>query len=307
MVPPRPVPGPLRGRPFTVGSALPHVGRHALAGASYQRLLPGVFAAADLAPDHDLMLAALRLRHPRAVLAGPTAAWAHGCRMADIGDPVHVAVRQGDRNGAVEGLVRHRMQLCTAEIVDTRWGPATSPARTAVDLARGLGIPTVPLAGRVAWVDALLAASGLGAAEARQHGMLQPAARGIEHGRLVLRLARDGVGSPRETHLRLLVRLEGFPEPVVQCPVELDGRVIARLDLGWPRHRAGLEYDGAVHQERRQHSRDLGRHNTIRAAGWTALQVDSWALARPLTFLDQLARVVPRARSPRRNVLLRFS
>jgi very-short-patch-repair endonuclease len=68
---------------------------------------------------------------------------------------------------------------------------------------------------------------------------------------------------------------------------------VARLDLGWPEHRVGLEYDGAVHRERRQHSRDLDRHNAIRTAGWTVLQVDQRILDRAGDLLARLALLVP--------------
>jgi very-short-patch-repair endonuclease len=49
---------------------------------------------------------------------------------------------------------------------------------------------------------------------------------------------------------------------------------VARLDLGWREAMIGVEYDGAYHREDQQHSRDLARHNRLRALGWTVYQVD---------------------------------
>lgn len=106
-----------------------------------------------------------------------------------------------------------------------------------------------------------------------------------------MRAVRDGVDSPKETELRLLIVRHGFLEPQVQCPVD-DGEVLLHLDLGWPDHRVGLEYDGAVHLDRDRHSHDLARHNRLRAAGWTVLQVDVWGLARPRRLLEHLRTVL---------------
>lgn len=69
----------------------------------------------------------------------------------------------------------------------------------------------------------------------------------------------------------------------------------AHLDLGWAEYRAGAEYDGRVHREARQHSCDLDRHNGIRLARWTALQVDKRLLSRPDALLARLALLGPRS------------
>jgi hypothetical protein len=180
-------------------------------------------------------------------------------------------------------------------VVDTPLGPATSTARTALDLARGIGTTGLPFHRQVAWVDALLRATGLPAATARRTITRGVGLHGIHAATQVLRAARDGVDSPKETELRLLIVARGFPEPRVQCPVsDTAGTIFASLDLGWEEWRSGLEYDGAVHREAEQHSRDLARHNRIRGAGWTVLQVDVWGLLRPGPFIRELARHVPR-------------
>ncbi|MGF1663301.1 MAG: hypothetical protein ACFCVG_12700 [Kineosporiaceae bacterium] len=227
----------------------------------------------------------------RLVLVGPSASWAHGCLLAGVDEPVHVVGRA--RNGI--DLVRHESPLRPGDIVGTPLGAATSLGRTAVDLARGIGTARLDHLGRVVWADAFLRATGLRAAEARAALVAASGLHGLTRARRVLRDARDGVDSPKETELRLLVIAAGFPEPRTQCPVTFGGRVVAHLDLGWEEHRAGAEYDGAVHLERRQHSWDLNRHNGIRVAGWTVLQVDQRLLDRPETLLARLAVVVPRA------------
>ncbi len=120
--------------------------------------------------------------------------------------------------------------------------------------------------------------------------------------RRVLTWARDGVDSPKETELRLLALRCGFPEPDVQhAVVDRTGRIVARLDLGFATYRAGLEYDGQVHLDRHQHSRDLQRHNLLRDLGWTVLQIDSRLLANPALWVPQLSGLVPRC--PTQNSL----
>ena len=69
----------------------------------------------------------------------------------------------------------------------------------------------------------------------------------------------------------------GLPPPTPHLEVRApDGRVIARLDLGWKEQRVGVEYDGEYHDaDRQQRSRDRGRHNDLRVIGWTVYQVDA--------------------------------
>lgn len=289
------VPARLARGAFTTATGVAHASRGALAGPGYRAVLRGVHVAAALPLDHGVLLDAVRLLHPDGPLVGPSAAWALGCQVAGPSEPVHLAT--GSRGGSrgQEHLVRHRIEIPPGQLTPTRWGPATCPARTALDLARGVGTSDLGFTSRVAWVDALVRRTSLTTFEARDLAGATTGLPGLVVGRRVIRAARDGVDSPRETALRLLVLRHGFPEPVTQCPVvDHDGSVVARLDLGWPDHMAGLEYDGAVHDEPRQRRLDRARHNRIRALDWRVLQVDKAGLARPGAFLEQLASLVPR-------------
>jgi hypothetical protein len=287
------VPAPLLLRPFTTATALAHMTRHELeAGGDYRRVGHGVWMVADEDLSHGRRIQGVLGRNrPGLVLVGPSAAWAHGCLLAEPESPVHVVGKA--RVGT--DLVRHRTPLRPGDVVRTPLGLATSLRRTAVDLARGIGTAHLDHLGRVVWSDALLRVSGLRAAEARGALLGASGLHGLATARKVLGDARDGVDSPKETELRLLITGAGFPEPRTQCPVRLHGRVIAHLDLGWEEYRAGAEFDGAGHRERRQHSRDLDRHNGIRVAEWRVLQVDQRLLDRPAAVLSRLALLVPRS------------
>ncbi|MGF1663992.1 MAG: hypothetical protein ACFCVG_16275 [Kineosporiaceae bacterium] len=290
-----PVPPELSAGPFRTAEAVGLVGRSALAGPSYRRLLRGVHQAADLPVDHGTMIEAVRADGSSGVLCGPSAAWALGCRLADPDEPVHLTTGRDGTGGDSRLITRYRMDVPGRDLVDTRAGVATSPARTAVDLARGVGTLGLPFHRRVAWIDALLRATGLRAADARRAAVGAAGRHGRGESQRVLRAARDGVDSPKETELRLLVVRFGFPEPQVQCPVvDRDGTTIASLDLGWRRRMTGLEYDGSVHLEAQQHGHDLSRLNEVRSIGWHVLQVDRYGLRRPGRWLRQLAARVPR-------------
>jgi hypothetical protein len=65
--------------------------------------------------------------------------------------------------------------------------------------------------------------------------------------------------SPQETRLRLLLVRSGFPRPVTQIPVRNDrGRVVRRIDMGWPDRMVGVEYDGEQHWTNpRTHAEDI--------------------------------------------------
>lgn len=82
---------------------------------------------------------------------------------------------------------------------------------------------------------------------------------------------RDGVDSPMETRLRLLIVLAGLPEPEVNLLVgdEVERR---KYDLSYRRSKTILEYDGRQHVERiEQWEADLERREGIDDDQWRIL------------------------------------
>ena len=72
-----------------------------------------------------------------------------------------------------------------------------------------------------------------------------------------------------ESRLRLLLVLGGLPRPAVQHPVADErGRVIAYLDLAYPRQRIGIEYDGGYHLMPEQVAKDIRRGTRLIDLGW---------------------------------------
>ncbi|MGF1645638.1 MAG: hypothetical protein ACFCVF_01750 [Kineosporiaceae bacterium] len=226
---------------------------------------------------------------PEPVLVGWTAAVDHGLDVGPGPAAVHVA---GVTPRRARGLVAHRLALDPADVVAAEGGRRTSDLRTAMDLARGVGTAELAIDHRVVLLDAFLHLTRMPAVVARERAMSESGLWGLRDGRRVLALARDGVQSPKESELRLLLRHRRWPEPIVQCPVTSPGgMLVAHLDLGWPEFRVGVEYDGAVHRDRAQHSRDMERHNAI-LAGWLVLQVGTRLLRQPDRLCAELAELV---------------
>lgn len=284
----------LHSRPFRTADALPLVGRGALRGPRYKRVMHGVHQVAEDDDGHGRRIQGFRARHDGPfVLLGRSAAWAHGACWAGPADPVTVAIRTAHQLARTAEVVPHLASLEPRDVVLTPLGPATSLGRTAVDLARAVGTPDRSFADRVADVDALVRATPLTADGARAAADACRRLRGVRGARDVLEACRDGVDSRPETRLRLLLRSGGLPEPMTQCPVRsADGRLVARLDLGWPDLRVGCEYDGEVHLAPGQVRKDLRRHNAVREAGWLVLQVDRHQLARPVEVLRQVGALL---------------
>jgi very-short-patch-repair endonuclease len=294
---PPPFPAAFARDVFTRAAARDHVTDRRLRGPGIAKVGHGVYVAADEA-TYVHRIAGYRSRVGEGpVLLGPTAAFAHGACLARAGDDLHARVGSGADGGV--GVRVYRVPLTDADVVVTRFGRATTPGRTAVDLARGVGLAGHRNAVRLAWVEALMHATGLSAATVRALASSATRLRDLPRARVVLEQCRDGAESVRETLLRVLIVREGFPEPTVQLRVRTsDGVVVARLDLGWEDHRAGAEYDGADHLGSARHSRDLERHNALRSLDWRVLQVDKRVLADPRFFLADLGRLVPRAPTP---------
>lgn len=276
-----------RHRPVSGRRLREHLTRGQLRASGYEHLARGVYRAAGGPPlDHGGAIAVVQEALVRpAVLGGLSAAWALGGRVASVDDPVVVVVVPPVPDPRPRaGLVVRRCRLRRDEVVPTSFGWVTSPARTAADLL--MELPRVRAVGAV---DCLLRAAGASVHEVTGALEQRRGARGVAAARQLLPLLDPRAESPKESELRLLLHDAGLPPPVPQVEVrDEDGVFVARLDLAWPDLKVALEYDGAHHRERRQHSSDLARHNRLRALGWLVLQVDAPALVRPEPLLAQL-------------------
>jgi hypothetical protein len=295
MRPAQPVPDSLAAGPFARRAALAHVTDHHLRGPAYQQVLRGAHAPASLVLTHGDRIRAVRAVLPNdAVLSGRSALWVYGVELAAAGEPVEVVLPLADR---VRSRAEVRMRgdvLRPDEIVSTRWGLVTSPARTAFDLGRRGGIRTsVPLLDALA--NRTRVTVDLIEATARAHR----GARNCRRLPVALDLMDAGAESVRESLLPFVVIGAGFPRPVTQHEVnDSFGRFVARVDLAWPDLRIALEYDGAYHDDPAQIALDRQRLNAIQACDWSTLVIDRVQFRDESRIID-LVRAIRAAQSRR--------
>jgi hypothetical protein len=91
------------------------------------------------------------------------------------------------------------------------------------------------------------------------------------------RLMREGVDSPMETRVRLLIVLAGLPEPTVNVIVRgEDGSWRMRFDLCYLEQRLIVEYDGRRHADSpEQWERDIYRREDLDRMDYRLLIVTS--------------------------------
>jgi very-short-patch-repair endonuclease len=270
---PRPVavPRELTFAPFvgrdTVAAGL--VTRAQLAGPAWRRLLPDIYAWAQLGLDHRAWcLAAGLFLRDRGAVSGRAAAALWGADVLVRGDPIEVTVPVSTRLRAPAGLTVVRSPLPAEDV--GRWAgiPVTTPKRTAFDVARRL-----PLIEAVVAVDAMLAARLISRSTLTALIRDEPYWPGLPQLRKVLMLCDPGAESPMETRLRLILIAGRLPWPVTQYEVrDSTGLFVARLDLAYPKWKLGIEYEGDHHRGRGMFQRDLRRINALRACGWTVLR-----------------------------------
>ncbi|HEV7743199.1 MAG TPA: DUF559 domain-containing protein [Pseudolysinimonas sp.] len=189
---------------------------------------------------------------------------------------VHVSAARAVRPRA-RGCIGHATS--TAEWVLRGGVPVSDPAQTILECATLL-----PLDDVVALCDFfVLDPHVLDPADVRPHISLtelglrlrESRGLGVRAARRAHRLAREGVESPMETRLRLLLSRAGLPEPT--CGFQLlgpDGSAVGWFDLAWPEHRVIAEYDGDQHRtSTHQYERDIRRFDDVADLGWRVIRV----------------------------------
>lgn len=123
--------------------------------------------------------------------------------------------------------------------------------------------------------------------------------QGASRVRAAVEHARERVWSPRETHLHLMLRRQGYPAPELNHQV-LDPAtgVVYYVDLAYPAQRIAIEYDGAEHlTDADRVKRDHRKSAALHAEEWTVIRVYAEDLRDPtdlLSRLDHALSVSPR-------------
>jgi hypothetical protein len=195
-----------------------------------------------------------------------TAAALHGFDTEQPAD-FHVLSPPGSRLRSADGLVVHRRDGAPLVTIGER--PATSPAWTAVEVARSLRRPRA-----LATLDAALRSRSCARPELWRAAVDQAGRRGIVAVRDLIALADGLAESPMESEARLAMIDGGLPIPTLQFEL-IDGNgELRRLDFAWPEERVAVEYDGFDwHSDADAMRRDRRRHAALLDVGWIVIAI----------------------------------
>lgn len=249
-----------------------------LRGPRFLRLFPDTYVRrSSEAPDLALRSrAAFAYVAGRGVLSGYSAAELLGASCGAAGVPAEVTVPGGGQR-AHPGLLVHRDALRGDEVTRCGGTWTTTPLRTAFDLARRTA--PVDQVEAVVVLDALGLVGRFPADAVLRLAERYPRARGRTALPAVVGLADVRAGSPMETRMRLVLVTRGLPRPEAQYPVLDDRRRRAVwLDLAYPAHRIGIEYEGADHCRPDRVLRDAGRYTKLVDEGWRIYRLTKYEI-----------------------------
>jgi hypothetical protein len=265
-----------------------------LRGPRFRRLFPDVYSRVGVeVPEAQIRArAAGALVEGRGVVSGYSAALLLGADCGPLGAPAEVTLTRGAVR-ARPGIVLHRDALRRDEIELCHQVWVTTARRTAFDLARWAPNRVE----RIVALDALANAGRFDPAEILTLRARHPLARGAALLPELVSASNRYSGSPPETRVRLALVAAGLPCPqvqwVVQDPLAQRG---LWLDMAYPEHLLGLEYEGVVHTRPEQVRRDTARFTALTAMGWRMLR---------FTKEDSPARVVAHVQSILRTTAVR--
>jgi len=245
---------------------------------------PGVWVPRDVDLSAvDRARAAWLWSRREGVVAGLSASALLGAKWIEAESPAEL-IHSNRR--APQMLTVHSDTLAADETQTIAGMAVTTPARTAFDLGRHS-----PLEEGLQRVDALMNATDLKAVDVEAVMANHPGARGLARLRLTLDLADGGAESPYETTTRLLLIQNGFPRPQTQIAVyDERGNLFARIDMGWPEYRVGVDFEGAHHwTDPKQRDWDVERYARLPELGWLDTRVTARILNnRRHEFLDRV-------------------
>ena len=280
---------------YTVAEIRTHIRRGA-----WIRVFRGVYRESSTPASTTLSLSAARLSMAvdRIVACRHTAAQLHG--FAVLNDPAVHVLSPVRRNTRTPGLIVHRDVLATQDLVTLPGAQASSPVRTALDLARTYSRLDALAALDLALRRNLLSGSRFGVRrEELEHGLTScRGLRGCRQAVELVGLADPLAESAMESRTRLRCIDAGLPQPVSQVVVQHNG-IERRLDLAWPQWRIGLDYDSTEwHSGSTALARDNPRHNWLMEQGWQMFYATAVQVYRtPEQFTEPIRRAIHRASS----------
>ncbi len=251
----------------------------------FKQVMRGVWIHRDGVDDDTLIGAALAI-HPEAAWASHTSA-AEVLRLPVPSHAfVHVSVSEKD-DRRYRPKIKPHVTKRPRRLWRVRGMRVTDPVTTFIQCAGQLSFVD-----RVILGDAIVRRYDITAGQLRQKcdssddyyaGLARDAARFV----------RDGVDSPMESRLRLLIVLAGLPEPQVDYRIyDESGVLLRRYDLCYPRIKLIVEYDGRQHAgSTAQWTRDLNRREDLDDEGSRIIVVTAEGIfVEPARTLQRIRR-----------------
>ena len=277
------------GLPFLYEDAIAAgLTRDQLRSSAWHRLFRGVYVSSARPLSTALRARGALMLHPPAAHAShTTAAVLYGIPVPADAD-VHVTVQDARFRRPRPGLRAHLREagsICRV-VGDIR---VSDPAQLFVELASSLPFVEAVVAG-----DAMVRLGLITLRELRAY-CVKLRGKHSRTARRLVRYVREGVDSPMETRLRLLLVLAGLPEPEVNHLIRDEwGAVLRRLDLAYPALKLIIEFDGRQHIEREhQWEADIDRRESLDECGWRTLVVTSAGIYRdPTATVEKVRRAL---------------
>jgi hypothetical protein len=245
----------------------------------------GVWVRQDGIDDLTLIRAALAL-HPEDAFASHLSA-AKVLRLPVPEHPfAHVTVTE-EKDRRFRPEIKPHVTMRKRRVIIVNGIRTTDPIATFIDCAGWLSLVDLVVLG-----DALVKKYGISAAE-----LLKACGESTDYyaglARRAAAYVRDGVDSPMETRLRMLIVLAGLPEPEVDFKIyNDDGTWRRRFDLCYPGIMLIVEYDGRQHAEDpAQWESDLERREELDDEEYRILVVTAKGIyVEPLRTLQRVRR-----------------
>ena len=273
--------------------------RKAIRAGDFRRGVRGLWLPGDASDDlYQRSARAMATQREDAAISDTTAAVIHGFpwlphmwsapdRNIDL-----TAARDDATRSCREGINRRIADLPAGDVVTWRGLRVTSPARTAVDLARYEKSRLVA----VQRLDGVLRFEHCTRDELLAVLSRMVRVPWVRRARERVAEAREGVDSPPETTVRLFIVDGGLPEPSVNLRL-VDGAVLlAQGDLGYWCWLIWIEYDGLdVHEPLRMDGKDQRKDRWLSGRGWVTFRLTKADVRSPSLFLRELSLAIEEA------------
>jgi very-short-patch-repair endonuclease len=223
-------------------------------------VLPGIYAPPELAHNVEILMRAVGLRHPDAVVFGAAAARTSFWPDAPVRT---IQVAASTRLASRSGYTFSRRHIPVELIVERAGLRYTAPALTAIDLATFECADAIDIALRTR------AATLEGMYQALR---LTPNRVGNQQRLKLLIDSRNEPWSAAERLAHRILRAAGLAGWETNFPVFLEGRVYY-IDIAFPHLKLAIEIDGRLHEEDKDlFESDRWRQNALVANGWLVLR-----------------------------------